>query len=49
MSRPETTPVLMDDPQRAINLLRRLKDKGIPMPINDISMGYYKLAICAPC
>jgi hypothetical protein len=39
----------MDDPQRAMNLLRRLKDKGIPMPINDISMGYYKLAICAPC
>lgn len=40
MSRPETTPVLMDDPQRAINLLRRLKDKGIPMAINDFGTGY---------
>jgi EAL domain-containing protein (putative c-di-GMP-specific phosphodiesterase class I) len=49
VSTPETASVLMDDPQRAINLLRRLKDKGIPMTINDTSTGYYKLAICAPC
>ncbi len=31
----------MDDPQRAINLLRRLKDKGIPMAINDFGTGFY--------
>ena len=30
----------MDDPQRAINLLRRLKDKGIPMAINDFGTGH---------
>jgi EAL domain-containing protein (putative c-di-GMP-specific phosphodiesterase class I) len=30
----------MEDPQRAINLLRRLKDKGIPMAINDFGTGY---------
>ena len=41
MSTPETTSVLMDDPQRAINLLRRLKDKGIPMAINDFGTGVY--------
>ena len=29
----------MEDPQRAINLLRRLKDKGIPMAINDFGTG----------
>jgi EAL domain-containing protein (putative c-di-GMP-specific phosphodiesterase class I) len=40
VSRPETTPVLMEDPQRVINLLRRLKDKGIPMAINDFGTGY---------
>jgi EAL domain-containing protein (putative c-di-GMP-specific phosphodiesterase class I) len=31
----------MDEPQRAINVLRRLKDKGIPMAINDFGTGYY--------
>jgi len=31
----------MDDPHRAINVLRRLKDKGIPMAINDFGTGYY--------
>jgi len=30
----------MDEPQRTINLLRRLKDKGIPMAINDFGTGY---------
>jgi EAL domain-containing protein (putative c-di-GMP-specific phosphodiesterase class I) len=30
----------MEDPQRAIHLLRRLKDKGIPMAINDFGTGY---------
>jgi EAL domain-containing protein (putative c-di-GMP-specific phosphodiesterase class I) len=39
----------MDDPQRAINLLRRLKDKGIPMAINDFGIGYNQKVICAPC
>ena len=42
MSTPETASVLMDDPQRAINLLRLLKDKGIPMAVNDFGTGYYK-------
>jgi EAL domain-containing protein (putative c-di-GMP-specific phosphodiesterase class I) len=30
----------MEDPQRAINLLRRLKDKCIPMAINAFGTGY---------
>jgi EAL domain-containing protein (putative c-di-GMP-specific phosphodiesterase class I) len=30
----------MDDPQRASNLLRRPKDKGIPMAINDFGSSY---------
>lgn len=30
----------MDESQRAINLLRRLKDKGIPMAMNDFGTGY---------
>ena len=30
----------MDHPQRAINLLRRLKDKGIPMAVNDFGTDY---------
>jgi EAL domain-containing protein (putative c-di-GMP-specific phosphodiesterase class I) len=30
----------MEDPQRVINLLRRLKHKGIPMAINDFGTGY---------
>jgi EAL domain-containing protein (putative c-di-GMP-specific phosphodiesterase class I) len=41
VSTPETASLLMDDPQRAINLLRRLKDKGIPMAINDFGNGSY--------
>ena len=41
MSTPETASLLMDDPQRAINLLRWLKDKGIPMAINDFGTGFY--------
>jgi EAL domain-containing protein (putative c-di-GMP-specific phosphodiesterase class I) len=40
VSPPETASVLMDDPQRAINLLRRLKDKGIHMAINDFKTDY---------
>lgn len=40
MSPPETASVLMDESQRAINLLRRLKDKGIPMAMNDFGTGY---------
>jgi EAL domain-containing protein (putative c-di-GMP-specific phosphodiesterase class I) len=39
----------MADAQRAINLLRRLKDKGIPMASNDFGTGCSSLAICAPC
>lgn len=39
----------MADPQRAINLLRRLKDKGIPMAVNDFGTDYSELAICASC
>jgi len=30
----------MDEPQRTINLLRRLKDKGIPVALNDFGSGY---------
>jgi EAL domain-containing protein (putative c-di-GMP-specific phosphodiesterase class I) len=31
----------MDVPRRASNLLRQLKDKGIPMAINDFGTGFY--------
>lgn len=39
-----TETVLMDDPQRAINLLRRLKDKGIRMAIDGFGTGCSSLS-----
>ena len=39
-----TETVLMEDPQRAINLLRRLKEKGIHIAIDDFGTGYSSLS-----
>ena len=41
MSPLETGSVLMDDPQRAFHLLRRLKDQGIPVASEDFGTGYF--------
>ena len=39
-----TETVLMEDPQRAINLLTRLKDRGIRIAIDDFGTGYSSLS-----
>lgn len=39
-----TETVLMDDPDRAINLLHWLKDKAIRMAIDDFSTGYSSIS-----